>query len=181
LSLAWLSDASIPLLLTSSDLSVAWLNASAREELARRQGIEIRDGVLTTTSPSLHERLLDLTTPGQGTQVTVCIRASESEAHVVVHSRRLDAADAEPRFGIWFHRAGQDFKPVYAGLDRAFGFTTAEQRVMARLLDGDSIPQIARALKLSVETIRSHVRNIYAKMDVSSRAEMFSLVRAFRI
>jgi DNA-binding CsgD family transcriptional regulator len=114
-------------------------------------------------------------------QVTVCIRASESEAHVVVHSRRLDAVDTDPRFGIWFHRAGRDFKPVYAGLDRAFGFTSAEQRVMARLLEGDSIPRIAGALKLSVETIRSHVRNIYAKMDVSSRAEMFSLVRAFRI
>ena len=41
-----------------------------------------------------------------------------------------------------------------------------------RLLDSDlSRPEIARALYLSINTVRSHVGHIYAKLDVHARRE----------
>ncbi len=112
---------------------------------------------------------------------TASIRGANGEGHVLVHAHRLDLDGDEPLFGLKFHRIGSDFKPVYVGLDSAFGLTAGERRVMMRLVDGDTLPAIAKSLGVSVETIRTHVRNIYGKTEVSSRAELFSLVRAFRL
>ena len=180
LSLAWMANDTLPRLFVTSSLSVVWLNACARRELALRQGMKLRNGVLTTTNPSFQDKLLNLLREA-GPLATASICGANGEGHVIVHSHRLDLRDREPLFGIKFFRIGQDFKPVYVGLDQAFGLTAGERRVMIRLVDGDSLPAVAKSLGLSVETIRTHVRNIYAKTEVSSRAELFSLVRAFRL
>ena len=180
LSLAWMARDTLPRLFVESSLSVVWLNACARRELALRQGIQLRNGVLATSNPSLQDKLLNLLREA-GPLATASIRGANGEGHVIVHAHRLEIAGEEPLFGIKFFRIGQDFKPVYVGLDHAFGLTAGERRVMIRLVDGDSLPAVARSLGLSVETIRTHVRNIYAKTEVSSRAELFSLVRAFRL
>ena len=47
-----------------------------------------------------------------------------------------------------------------------------EAEVLALLQNGRSNAQIAVALQLSVETVRTHARNIYRKLGVSSRREL---------
>ena len=50
--------------------------------------------------------------------------------------------------------------------------TPREAEVLALLQNGRSNAQIAVALQLSVETVRTHARNIYRKLGVSSRREL---------
>ena len=180
LSLAWMAGDASPRLFVTSGLLAVWLNARAHRELALRQCIKLRNGILTTTNPSHQDKLLNLV-QDTGRVTTASIRGANGEGHVLVHAHRLDLDGDEPLFGLKFHRIGSDFKPVYVGLDSAFGLTAGERRVMMRLVDGDTLPAIAKSLGVSVETIRTHVRNIYGKTEVSSRAELFSLVRAFRV
>lgn len=49
--------------------------------------------------------------------------------------------------------------------------TPRETEVLGRLCDGETYTAIAEALFVSGHTIRTHIKNIYQKLHVSSRAE----------
>jgi DNA-binding NarL/FixJ family response regulator len=62
---------------------------------------------------------------------------------------------------------GRSGGPVAAGL-----LTKREAEVLPLLQQGNSNAQIALALHVGVETVRTHARNIYRKLGVSSRREL---------
>jgi DNA-binding NarL/FixJ family response regulator len=49
--------------------------------------------------------------------------------------------------------------------------TTREREVLERLAGGLSYEQIALALEVALNTVRTHVRSIYRKLDVATRLE----------
>ncbi len=53
--------------------------------------------------------------------------------------------------------------------------TPRETQVAAQVLEGHSSEAIARSLGISVGTVRIHRRNIYAKLQISSQQELFSI------
>jgi len=53
--------------------------------------------------------------------------------------------------------------------------TPRETQVVAQVLEGHSSESTARSLGISVGTVRIHRRNIYAKLDISSQQELFSI------
>lgn len=54
--------------------------------------------------------------------------------------------------------------------------TTREQEVLQHILSGKSNREIAQALFISESTVKTHVRNIFSKYDVGSRAELISTI-----
>lgn len=52
--------------------------------------------------------------------------------------------------------------------------TAREQEVLQQVLAGKSNREIAQALIISESTVKTHVRNIYSKVQVTSRAELIS-------
>jgi DNA-binding NarL/FixJ family response regulator len=57
------------------------------------------------------------------------------------------------------------------GLDPAISLTSREEETLVLLTKGYANKQIAEHLQLSIETVRSHLKNIYTKIHVRSRAE----------
>jgi DNA-binding NarL/FixJ family response regulator len=55
--------------------------------------------------------------------------------------------------------------------------TPREAEVLALLQDGATNAQIAHALSIGIETVRTHARNIYRKLGISSRRELARLSR----
>ncbi|MCP4070282.1 MAG: helix-turn-helix transcriptional regulator [Hyphomicrobiales bacterium] len=53
--------------------------------------------------------------------------------------------------------------------------TPRETQVVAQVLEGHSSDSIANDLGISVGTVRIHRRNIYAKLQISSQQELFSI------
>lgn len=53
--------------------------------------------------------------------------------------------------------------------------TPRETQVVAQVLEGHSSDSIAKDLGISVGTVRTHRRNIYAKLQISSQQELFSI------
>ena len=53
--------------------------------------------------------------------------------------------------------------------------TPRETQVVAQVLEGHSSESIAKGLGISTGTVRIHRRNIYAKLDISSQQELFSI------
>lgn len=53
--------------------------------------------------------------------------------------------------------------------------TPRETQVVAQVLEGHSSDSIAKDLGISVGTVRIHRRNVYAKLQISSQQELFSI------
>lgn len=58
------------------------------------------------------------------------------------------------------------------------GLTGAEERIITELLRGGTNADIARSLYLSPNTVAVHLRRIFAKLHVGSRAELIEYVRS---
>ena len=58
--------------------------------------------------------------------------------------------------------------------------TTTEKNVLDLYLEGRSAKEIAEILNLSVNTIKTHNRHIFIKLNVSSRNELLALAREMR-
>jgi DNA-binding CsgD family transcriptional regulator len=54
--------------------------------------------------------------------------------------------------------------------------TIREQEVLQLILSGKSNREIAGALFISENTVKTHARSIFSKYDVSSRAELISIL-----
>lgn len=63
-----------------------------------------------------------------------------------------------------------------ASLQSAFGLTVAEARLASRLQQGESLTEIADALGLSRETLRRHLKNVFAKTNTNRQAELVLLL-----
>jgi LuxR family maltose regulon positive regulatory protein len=67
------------------------------------------------------------------------------------------------------------------GIAEAFGLTSAELRVLKSLSAGETAQETAGDLKVSVDTVRTHIRRVYQKVGVNSREALFTRVRPFMV
>lgn len=63
-----------------------------------------------------------------------------------------------------------------AQIARSHSLTLREEEVLKLLAQGKSVPRIEQELCISNGTAKSHVRHIYAKLDIHSRDELIGLV-----
>jgi DNA-binding CsgD family transcriptional regulator len=61
-------------------------------------------------------------------------------------------------------------------LRQIYGITSAEQRLIKRLIAGDTPEQAARALGVSMPTVRSHLASVFRKTDTSRQADLIRLL-----
>lgn len=70
------------------------------------------------------------------------------------------------------------FAEVIDALAQGFGLSARETDVFRCLAMGYDVPATAERLQVSKNTVRTHTRNVYAKLDVHSRQELIDLVDA---
>jgi DNA-binding NarL/FixJ family response regulator len=68
-------------------------------------------------------------------------------------------------------RVVESFRQKSRGRDDSVSLTAREEETLLLLTKGYSNKEIADRLNLGVETVRSHLKHIYEKMHVRSRAE----------
>lgn len=62
---------------------------------------------------------------------------------------------------------------MFAGMSPAsqnYGLSEKEKEVLRSLVEGNSYKMVAASLKISIDTVRSHIRNIYEKLQVNSKS-----------
>ena len=76
-------------------------------------------------------------------------------------------------------------RPAYAENDRltdyfmsTFRITEREREIIRHLLEGGGTKKIADALFISAKTVENHVYNIYQKLGIKNRVQLFQLIRA---
>lgn len=88
--------------------------------------------------------------------------------------------------GIWAggrlnrHRPKQDFERNQQAI-KYLGISAREEEVLARLGEGMSNKEIARALGVSPNTIKTHLAKLYEKLDVARRTQAVSKAKDLRL
>jgi DNA-binding NarL/FixJ family response regulator len=67
-------------------------------------------------------------------------------------------------------------KSVQTKKNALSNLTPREKEVVAAIVDGLAYKQIAQRLKIGLETVRQHIKNIYCKLQVNSKAQVISHV-----
>lgn len=63
-----------------------------------------------------------------------------------------------------------------ASLQSAYGLTPAEAKVAVALLEAGAAQEVADALKISTHTVNTHIKRIYSKLGVDTRARFVKLM-----
>jgi DNA-binding CsgD family transcriptional regulator len=180
LALSWIDHDVRPRLIVTNRLMILWANAAARAVLCKREDLETRDGVLSATQPGAQAAIVDFILDSGAGVSCWCLPRSQGGGHLLLRCQRI-CWKGYGLFGLCLISSGDDFKAHYVNLDTAFRLTRSEHEVLIELLNGQDADKIALSRKVSLETIRSQVRQIYAKLDVNTREGLFRKALPFFI
>ena len=166
-----------PVMLVGADLDVLWTNAAALGLSSRRCQISLGDDRLIL-SPSRHEDGLRAFLAEMGEDPGAWV--FDADEAWLVRVDPISPADAPPAWLLtWQLMDGED-RYLWADLGAHLNLTPSETRILRSLLDGSSVDETAAQLSISVQTARTHVRRIYAKLDVSNREQLFAVALPYR-
>jgi ATP/maltotriose-dependent transcriptional regulator MalT len=115
-----------------------------------------------------------LAAAGDGERAVAALERAAAELDACGAQRYRDAAEQElGRLGRRRHRRTQAGARDGAGVDT---LTARELEVARLIVDRRTNAQIAATLFLSQKTVETHVRNLFHKLDVSSRVEVARVV-----
>jgi len=80
---------------------------------------------------------------------------------------------AEPRRSVAAHT------DPYSAFGETCGLTERECEILMRLLEGESQQEISDALTIAPGTVKTHIHNIYQKMDVAKRSQLMVKYQRF--
>lgn len=167
----WLESESKARMMLSSDLVVRWMSNEAKA-LVDAGELRIQDGRLAPRTALVADLLANCTTASS----TCAILPDAEHRTWVVWARRL----CNPPISL----IGVIFQPPrplarFPALVDTHTLTPSEGRVVELLLNGLETGRIAQILNVSNETLKTHLKHIYSKMNVKSRGELFAQAVGF--
>jgi DNA-binding CsgD family transcriptional regulator len=177
---AWLTEATTPLVLILTDLSVVWANQMAKQ-LDQNGLISLESGRLSIRDETTTAGLMSFVTglaPGPAAWV-----AGEVEGgHLIVRGEATQPAGWPVGVALTFRiTAVPGDYILWADMHDALGLTKAEVAIVKRLLSGDRAEDIAADTPVTLETVRTHIRRIYLKLNVGTREQLFARIMPFRV
>jgi DNA-binding CsgD family transcriptional regulator len=169
----WLTDDPVARALIDRDRRILWTNPAALDFLANRRDLAVRNDTLVATDPAQDPLLIAALDSARTTPSTWEILSPGGD-HIVMQLRPLDGDCGIMTVTFW--RAE---KPGFANLMRLFDLTKSEHAVLRQLLNGRMAEAIADHNGVKLDTVRTQIRAIYAKLGVSSREGLFDKAMAY--
>jgi len=183
-----------PMILLTAHGAIVSINALAREYLSSGADLHEQDGQLCCHDAQVARRLQETLerfvreAPGAAS-ANMCKRVA---IRLDAHAKPLVLAtlwplQQSPAIGIFSQapvalltiavprlREVPRLDPAY--LSALFEVTPAEARLINLLLQGATIKEAARLQRISLETVRSHLKSIYAKTDTRRQSQLVELL-----
>lgn len=167
----WLETESKARMMVSADMVVRWISNAARD-LVDSGDVRVLDGRLAPRSSIV----TDLINNCENTVATCALLQDAEQRTWVVWARRLSGPPTS-LIGLIFHPPRQSSS--FTALVDTHTLTPSEGRVVEMLLNGLETGRIAQILNVSNETLKTHLKHIYCKMNVKSRGELFAQALGF--
>jgi len=177
----------------SKDLKILKANKMAEDILSTKDIFVAQDGELVITNDVLRADFYEWlrtawSTPAKELEEAVWHRGFYSHDAQLSYqlTARVDTLEnwniessSSNRFASLFIAIPETpVTPTQAQLKEFYGLTRAQARLVIALLSGMSITQASEELNISINTSRSHLRTIYNKLGVDSKAELLRLLAA---
>jgi DNA-binding CsgD family transcriptional regulator len=175
-------------ILLAPDASVLATNRSARQILERGDALRLAGGRLAASAEASRQRLRDLLARAldtgsapTGGAIELASPLGES-LHVVSSPLRNAHADADHSAAAVVFVSVPDAggEQTVDQLRNVYGLTHAEGRVARRLAEGQRLSEISRDLGISINTVRGHLKQVFAKTGTHRQAELVRLVLSGR-
>jgi DNA-binding CsgD family transcriptional regulator len=177
----------LPLLVLNWDLDVNYSNTAAREAVSAWQAGGRK---LSQTLPrDLYDACAALKKAWE--QEVVADGASRIDRNASLAHPSADGFRAniqlvhaqagrslQPSFAIHFYLPPRQNAEAAGALANLLTLSPAERRVARLAAGGDDNADIAEALGVSLSTVRSHLRNVFQKLGISSRSRLAPLYQA---
>ena len=165
--------------IVTKDLCVVWASESAHRFLDDATVLHRAGSAIRLTDHAQQSALADLVAYADDTFSTWHLSRAGSQEQLLFVARRI--SPGSDLVGLRIQDTSIGFQPQWANFAPAFSLTPAENRVALLLLDGNSAERTASLLGLGEATIRTHVKRLYLKLEVTSKEEMFRRMAGFRI
>jgi DNA-binding CsgD family transcriptional regulator len=164
-------------------------NASGHAMLTQATLVRARGGRLILNDESAEQRLgeilaraeqggADVEARGAALPLTAC-----DGEHYVAHVLLLTAG-ARRRAGIGYRavaavfvqKASLDMPSPQDAIAKLYKLTPTERRVLSGIVQVGGVPEVAEAMGISVSTVKTHLRRLFAKTGTDRQADLVKLV-----
>jgi DNA-binding CsgD family transcriptional regulator len=128
----------------------------------------------------MREVLQNLGMAAPGSRASLCARDGESDAVSQITMVRLRDHPSwdgpEPRIGLFVSSTAALKPPDVRRLQDHFDLTRVEAEVVSHICCGCDPAEVARRMRVSVHTVRGHLKTIYQKMNVHRQSDVVRAV-----
>lgn len=163
---------------------VLFHNAAAERLLRERSGFTVSNQALTGVLPEISEALGSAVRRAVENGVGGLVRVPTGDPWSALACRIVRTPQSGPLAGLARGRTavvvidGGPLAPDPAIVTSIFGFTPAESRVAQLVSGGATLRQISTALEIGLETVRTHLKQVFLKTGTRRQAELVALLRA---
>lgn len=164
---------------------VLYANDTARRLLKQGEGLAIQQGQLRGTGKDLEAELkrnitavLEEVKPGSGAPVRAFAMPRSSgrgSIYLVLKKQRIRESISDRLqdvVQVYIHDPELSYCQNSTIYQQLFKLTRTEAAIASALANGDSVEAIEEEMGISHNTLRAHLRAIFSKTDVNSRAEL---------
>jgi DNA-binding CsgD family transcriptional regulator len=172
--------------------AIAHANLAGRAILTAKDPLFSARGRLVARDPAIDRALkaalatVAKSDPEIGEGAVVLPLTSEDSQRYVAHLLPLTSADG-PRAGIagkavaalFVHKAAIDHPSLPESVARHYRLTPTELRVLLGIVEVGGAPEVADALGISDNTVKTHLGRVYQKTGTRRQADLVKLVAGF--
>ena len=158
------------------DVDMPGMSGIGVVRILRKAGFQKKIIILSTYNDENYIR--DAMDAGADGYVLKCVEGSELVR--ILRSMHEDKPTVSPYLVNLALNPSVNHVYLDSALEGAAALTSREKEILDCLSDGQSNKEISTTLNISVETVKSHLRSIYKKINVRSRVEAAKLVISMR-
>lgn len=176
---AWAAGFSIPCLVMTLDQRLVWANRSALALIERIDEFSLPNGVFACADKAQAQEFRTFITTVK--EQDAWLYELADGRHIIFRGEAVRPEGHPPGVGLMLIEAQSDERFMWADLIKAYGLTRSEALIARRMVSGAGAVDIAASLGVSIETVRTHIRRLYAKLSINSREKLFDAISRFRI
>ena len=166
-----------PKVLVDGDCNILWQSPEATQLLRPPMPLMIKGNRLQSNLPGSSRRWTDFI-DNLGENGDRLFLTADGASTWVLAQGWAEERDRERVIFLKFAMSWPFRDVVSSGLAADFGLTRSEAAVLDQFASLKKPAQIAEQLQISVSTVRSHLKQIHAKMGVNSGVQLLRITRA---